>query len=548
VTVEGVITGDFVTNGQLGGFFMQELEVPHGSASLGLFVRHEDERFGVGSLVRVRGVVAEEGGLTQLGDAVVEVVGSAPLPEPVEMELPLDPADEWERYEGMLVTVSGPGQGKLVVNSVAGLGRGGVFSVGPERVMTFTQRHSPDKRRFREYEEWLGRAVLLVDDGSLLEDPHPVPYSSQGDVLTATQALRAGDLAKPVTGILSQGHSGWEDEVRYRLQPTGPVELAPANPRPAAPPRLGNLRVAAFNVGNLFNGDGQGGDFPTPRGALFELEYERQLAKLLSALLELDADLLGLVEIENEPDGDDSALAQLSALLSRYGSSYEYVRSGVTGSDETKVALLYRPEVLQPICNAHVLDSGVIAGYDDRFHRPAVAQAFRHSSGEVLIAGVTHLRSKGSTCSMVGDVDAADGQGECNGVRTAGAQALAGWLQGLGGRYDTANLLLMGDLNAYPQEDPVTAIIEAGFEELLPEGTYSYVWGSQAGLLDHLFATPSLAGTAVQAGAWHINADEPAVLGYEARYRPANEGEGYFAPDPYRSSDHDPVYVDLRLD
>jgi uncharacterized protein len=44
--------------------------------------------------------------------------------------------------------------------------------------------------------------------------------------------------------------------------------------------------------------------------------------------------------------------------------------------------------------------------------------------------------------------------------------------------------------------------------------------------------------------AWHINADEPAARDYDA----AGRQGGRHTPDPYRSSDHDPLVIDIALD
>jgi predicted extracellular nuclease len=45
------------------------------------------------------------------------------------------------------------------------------------------------------------------------------------------------------------------------------------------------------------------------------------------------------------------------------------------------------------------------------------------------------------------------------------------------------------------------------------------------------------------AAVWHIDADEPSALDYRAGGSP-----DLYAPDPFRSSDHDPVVVGLFPD
>ena len=59
------------------------------------------------------------------------------------------------------------------------------------------------------------------------------------------------------------------------------------------------------------------------------------------------------------------------------------------------------------------------------------------------------------------------------------------------------------------------------------------------GLLDHAFATQSMADQVKRASVWHINADEPRFLDWF--------DVSMTAPGPYRASDHDPVLVSLKL-
>ena len=48
------------------------------------------------------------------------------------------------------------------------------------------------------------------------------------------------------------------------------------------------------------------------------------------------------------------------------------------------------------------------------------------------------------------------------------------------------------------------------------------------------------------AAAWHINADEPDLIDYDMTFKlPAQDA--LYAPDAYRSSDHDPVVTGLQL-
>ena len=191
----------------------------------------------------------------------------------------------------------------------------------------------------------------------------------------------------------------------------------------------GNLKVASFNVLNFFNGNGLGGGFPTARGANTQFELDRQKAKEVSALSAMNADIVGLMEIENDA-GPNSALAELVAALNAAmgAGTYAYVDTGVIGTDEIKVALIYKPAAVTPVGAFALLTSAVDPRFIDTRNRPTLAQTFQHaSSGQKLTVAVNHLKSKGSACGA-GDPTPRDGSGNCNGTRTEAAAALADWL------------------------------------------------------------------------------------------------------------------------
>ncbi|MCM3755496.1 endonuclease/exonuclease/phosphatase family protein, partial [Bacillus licheniformis] len=113
-------------------------------------------------------------------------------------------------------------------------------------------------------------------------------------------------------------------------------------------------------------------------------------------------------------------------------------------------------------------------------------------------------------------------------------------------------VLLIGDLNSYAKEDPVRALEARGYANLVArfvgDAAYSYVFRGEAGNLDHALATPPLAARVKAVRFWHINADEPLVLQPVPDYKTSARRSTYYAPDAYRSSDHDPVVIDVALD
>src|SRR5262249_45208010 len=139
-----------------------------------------------------------------------------------------------------------------------------------------------------------------------------------------------------------------------------------------------------------------------------------------------------------------------------------------------------------------------------------------------------------------GDPDLGDGQGNCNLTRARAAAAVAAWLGSDPTRAGGAPALIVGDLNSYPNEEPLAVLAAAGFVDLLARSggpdTYTYVFDGGAGRLDGALASPELVALAGGAAVWHANSDEPPLFDYHAE-NPALA----FAADPYRASDHDPV-------
>jgi predicted extracellular nuclease len=173
-----------------------------------------------------------------------------------------------------------------------------------------------------------------------------------------------------------------------------------------------------------------------------------------------------------------------------------------------------------------------------------------NATGARFTVVVNHLKSKSSACDDVGDPDVGDGQGNCNQTRTKAAQALVRWLQTDPTGSGDPDFLLIGDMNSYAMEDPITAFKAGGLHDLVGElegpAAYSYVFNGESGYLDHAIATSSLASQGAGVGHWHINPDEPTVLDYNTEFKTANQVNTFYAPTPYRSSDHDPVLIGLR--
>ena len=551
VAVEAIVTASYQATNQLRGFFIQEAESDWDDdprTSEGVFVFASSPQVNVGDRVRLRGTVTEFFDLTQIAQVTaLEVCDTdVPLPPAVVMSLPVDDVDDFEFVEGMRVTF----EQTLTVNEVYQLGRFGEFTLAQGRRFIPTEVVLPGAEAQALTEANL-RNQIKVDDASNVQNPDPIIYPYPG--LTAENTLRIGDTTTGLTGVINYNFG------EYKLLPTETPVFAGTNPRTPEPVYTpgADLRLASFNVLNYFNGDGQGGGFPTARGARNAFELERQEAKLVAAIRAMNADVVGLMEIENDGFDEFSAIAQLVNRLNEDEEEslhYDFISvgSGPIGDDAIAVGLIYRPEQVSPVNGAKVLsssnsllDEDGVPYFDDGLSRPMLVQTFKHlNTGDRFTVAVNHLKSKGGgNCANFDDCDSGDGQANYNNTRTRATIAMLDFLSDMEGD----DVLIMGDLNAYSMEDPIRVLEEGGYLNLNEDGYHSYVFDGQSGNLDHALATPSLANKVLRTQAWNINTDEPLALEYGTRFKSTSQIESLYAPTPYRSSDHDPVIIDLRL-
>ncbi len=561
-TVEGVVTNDLQST--LNGFYMQDATGDGNPlTSDGIFVYDPSTLLdvNVGDIVQVTGTVSEAFGQTQISATNIVDSGNDGSIAPTFVELPIADVNDWENYEGMLITVTGQSGGELTVSDVFNLGRFGEITVSSGRLFNPTNVYLPGSSQETALRDQNARNRLLVDDlsdGTLdVNTPGNVPY-----IPTTSSEFRNGFTTPQVTGTLGYGFSN------YRLRPTTTPVWTNANPRTPAPTINGQLTVASFNVENWFNGDGAGGGFPTPRGADTLQEFNRQAAKIVATICQINADVAGLVELENEADaGNISAIETLVDLLNAESGCgpYTFIETGTIGADAIKVGIIYKPAVVTPVGNFEILTEADDPRFDTTRNRPALAQTFDDNFGGRFTLVVNHFKSKGSACGAPDDDPI---QGNCNTTRTNAAEALVDWLATDPTGSGDPDFLIVGDLNAYAQEDPIRAI-EEGADDVAGNGddytdlieafigpgniAYSYTFFGEAGYLDHAIASSALLGQVSDVAEWHINSDEPNQRGYDDNIQTSGESSSevypayLYEPNAYRSSDHDPLVIGLNL-
>ncbi len=550
--IEGIVVGDFQTSDYLRGFFVQEDDANADAdpmTSEGIFVYDGSSPavdVNEGDVVRVVGTVDEYYGLTQLTSvSSVEVCPPGGTASAATPSLPATSVDDWEWIEGMLVNITQT----LYTTEHYVLGRYGEISLSVnDRLFNPTQVITPglDANTLQDLND---RSRIDINDSATVQNPDPIIYPSPE--LSATNTLRGGDTLPELTGVMNYSFG------KYLIEPVEPITFTHSNPRTATPDSVGgSLQIASFNVLNYFSTIDTGADICGPnsdqgcRGADSASEFTRQRDKIINAILAMDVDIVGLMEIENHATDDavDDLVNGLNAIAG--AGTYAKVATDPIGTDAIKVALIYQPATATPVGTYAILDDSFDSNYHDEKNRPALAQTFSAANGVKVTVIVNHLKSKGSDCNDLGDPDTGDGQGNCNLTRTAAANVMLNWLATDPTSSGSPNFLIIGDLNSYAMEDPITALEAGGFTDLYRAfggDDYSYVYGGQWGTLDYSLASAALLPDVTGATAWHINGDEPRVLDYNEEYKSTHQLTSLYASDAYRASDHDPIIVGLDL-
>ncbi len=534
INVEGVVVGDF-QDGGFDGFFLQDTDGGDDDpqTSDGIFIYAPDaapDSVERADRVRVEGTVGEFGGMTQISDPSIDVCAQdVELPAATEVTLPVTEA-QYESLEGMYATFPE----SLSILEYFDYARYGEISLGTDRQFQPTAVFEPGSAEAVELLASNEAERITLDDGRSIQNPDPARHPNGAD-FGLDNIFRGGDLVTGARGVIDHRFDLW------RLQPTEAAEFTVSNPRPEVPTVGGTTTIASFNVLNYFTTLGS-------RGADDAEEFDRQEAKIVAALAELDADVFGLIEIENNGTAVDTLVAALNDEVG--AETYVALDTGRIGTDEITTALIYKQEEVRPDGDFATLDETVDPRFLDSKNRPALAQTFRDNDGGGITVVVNHLKSKGSSCDDVDDPTDPDGQGNCNGVRTAAALALADWAGADPTGTGEEDTLVIGDLNSYDKEDPIAALTQRDFTDLLlaeqGERAYSYVFDGQLGYLDYALTNESATDQVTGADVWHINSDEASLLDYDTSFK-QDAQDAIYAPDPYRSSDHDPVLVGVDL-
>lgn len=549
VTIEAIVTGDFQGPEKLDGFFVQEEDSNADSkdeTSEGIFVYDpgqlgKKKNISRGDLVLARGYISEFNGLTQLNLKEIKKLdknGKKRLVTASQIVLPLESGELpesdvfLERYEGMLVVLPQ----ELTITNLEDFSKYGELTISFDSRLPVPTNVAKPGGLAAHVQELNRRSQIILDDGSSQKYPNIDPFS---------KTIRSGDIVQGIEGILSYSYGN------YRIEPVNSPGIKITNPRPEKPePVGGRIKVVSLNLQNYFNGDGYGGGFPTSRGARSIEAFELQRIKIVQAIKDTRADIIGIMEIENDGYKEKSAIKDLQDALNANEKGngrqiYSFIDPGLSklGNDLISVGLIYDSTRLKPLGKAATRSKGAFSSGN----RQPLAQTFEEiGTNERFTIVVIHLKSKNPPGNgVVADAenrDMGDGQGYWNGERTKAANELALWLSTDPTGSQDPDYLILGDVNSYRYEDPIRAFEKAGYVDLMAShpnsDSYSYGYQGSWGELDHMLASLSLAGQITGATIWHINADESSEFGYDGIWN---------SPDRYRCSDHDPLIAGISL-
>ncbi|MGF6823910.1 5'-nucleotidase [Microbacterium sp. ZKA21] len=551
VTVEGVVTGDYRTGGYKGvsiqtpGSGGDADATPGVSDGVFVYLNALAPTLAIGDLVSVTGTVSEYYGQTQINPASVSdvavVTAGAGVPAATPLADTVTGADR-EAYENMLVAPTG----SYLLASSHQLYNYGTLWLNPgELNVKSTETTRPGDAANAIAAENRAERILLDDGWSaqVTSNAHPgeQPY------FTADTVVRNGDAVDFADAgyVLQYGFDDW------RLQPVIPIDDASdagykasftaQNPRTDAAPEVGgDVQVGAFNVYNYFTT--LSGENPDARGAETAEEFAIQKSKIVTAINALGADVVSLMEIENSihfGKPADSALADLvDGLNADAGSEvWAYVPTPSalleTDTDVITNAIIYKKDAVTPVGDSATVVDETVWGNA----REPISQTF-DADGKIFSVVANHFKSKSPPTG--GGAEPADGQGFFNADRVAQAQSLLAFTQTIAETSGSDDILLLGDFNAYGQEDPIDVFAQAGWTDLVPAkaaGQHTYTFDGELGSLDHAIASPSLTASVTGTAVWGINSPEWSDRGYAFG---ATE-----AGTPFRSSDHDPVIVGI---
>ena len=507
--IRGLVSGVVQGNNQLGGFYIQDARYFHKKS---VFV-NSLEQVSVGDEVLLNAVIIEKNNETQLDNVeLIEILSHNRFINIEKISLPIS-HEKWEELEGCLVEIND----KLQISDSYQFNKYGQLLLSKGELIQETELFDAQDDSLKITKLSLEQEYnsVYVDDLSDLKFP-------QIDSLYIDPfKVVVGAKCSKIKGFVSQ----YNKTYKVRLVNNLIVEQSD-------PPNLidldSDLKIMNFNLYNLFNGNGKKEGFPTARGAKSYDEYQLQLKKLASAIYTIDPDILALMELENDGEEQFSSIQQFCDYLNEHGDrKYEIAHTqGIVGDYPIKTGIIY---------DASVVETKYKAKYHNHpnFSRPSLSQRFIYNDSLEFVLCANHFKSKGSRNAKGLDIDQKDGQASYNYKRTLQAKTLLDIIDSL---YFDENIIVLGDFNAYSQEDPIQAL-QSTYLKRLETTNHSYIYKGKNGSLDHVFVSDNFKDHIDQIYTWNINSIYPNWINYSHTLADSS----YF-----RSSDHNPMVIGVN--
>tara|TARA_B100000795_G_scaffold67136_1_gene46105 strand:+ start:23131 stop:24771 length:1641 start_codon:yes stop_codon:yes gene_type:complete len=509
ITVTGIVSGDFQEKGELGGFFMQEDAL---LSSSGIFV-HSKRKVNLGDEITITAKVIEYKNETRLDSLQsIEVLSENNAFKTQKLKFPFS-IKELESLEGCIVSI----ENELQISDSYSFEKYGQILVSNIPLIQATEIYDAQdeaSKILKHNQEQIQNSIVLDD---LSNNRFPI----DADLYLDKEDLVLGGILNGVKGFVCQKNDKYFIRLINDLEVSVPEQNLNYELN-------GQLKIMSFNLHNLFNGDGEGENFPTPRGAKTFQDYQKQLTKLASAISFANPDIIALMEIENDGEDSLSTIFQFCEYLNLNSKRTHYkvaLSNGVAAKDVIKTGVIY---------DASILKTTKLGTYHSNsiFSRNPLFQEFVYQDSLEFVVSVNHFKSKSPRGAEGVNEDQNDGQGAYNTKRRLQSEALLSIIDSL---YLTNNLIVLGDFNAYSEEDPIQKLQSQNLLKL-PTQKHSYVYKGRKGDLDHAFVSSSFIESLQESKVLDINASYPNWVDY----RFENSDSSYF-----RSSDHNPLLIGI---
>ena len=507
--IRGLVSGVVQDKGQLGGFYIQDARYFYKKS---VFV-NSSEQVSVGDEVLLNAIIIEKNNETQLDNVeLIKLLSHNRFINVEQISLPIS-NEQWEELEGCLVEIND----NLQISDSYQFNKYGQLLLSKGELIQETEL-------FDAQDDSLEIAHLTLQqelNSIYVDDLSDFKFPKIDSLYIDPFKVVVGAKCSKIKGFVSQ----YNKTYKVRLVNELIVEQS-------VPPNLidldTDLKIMNFNLYNLFNGNGKKEGFPTARGAKSYDTYQLQLKKLASAIYAVDPDILAMMELENDGEDEFSSIQQFCDYLNKHGDrQYEIAHThGVIGDYPIKTGIIYDPSVVETKYKAQYHNH-------PNFSRPSLSQRFIYNDSLEFVICANHFKSKGSRNAKGLDLDQKDGQASYNFKRTLQAKTLLDIIDSL---YFDENIIVLGDFNAYSQEDPIQALQSTNLNRL-ETVNHSYVYKGKNGSLDHVFVSDDFKDHIDQVQTWNINSIYPSWINYSHNLADSS----YF-----RSSDHNPMVIGVN--